>query len=89
MLREQGHACEAVKLQVYAIDARKKLLGEDHPYTFSAMADLAQTYQMLAKYTDAEKLQINIVDARTRHLGEEHPDTIAAMENLAQMYYNL
>ena len=89
MLREQGHACEAVKLQVYAIDARKKLLGEHHSDTVSVMADLAQMYQMLAKYTDAEKLQINIVDARTRHLGEEHPDLIAAMENLAQIYYNL
>ena len=64
-------------------DARRRILGVEHPDTIYAMSNLAITYLYLGKYTEAEKLEIQVLDARKRILGVEHPDTMKAMENLA------
>ncbi|KAJ7617831.1 hypothetical protein FB45DRAFT_1007550 [Roridomyces roridus] len=67
----------------------QKLLGEDHPDTLSAMANLALTYQQLGWYREAEPLQISVLERRQKFLGEDHPDTLSAMANLAGTYGQL
>ena len=71
------------------LDLRNRYLGEEHPDTIWAMGNLADTYESLGKYADAEKLQIQVLDMRNRLLGEKHPDTITAMSNLAVTYESL
>jgi tetratricopeptide (TPR) repeat protein len=68
---------------------KNRLLGEEHPDTIIAMGNLANTYESLGKYADAEKLKYKVLDMRNRLLGEEHPDTISAMSNLAITYESL
>jgi hypothetical protein len=39
--RNQGKWIEAEQLQVQVMDMRKKLLGAEHPFTLTSMADIA------------------------------------------------
>ena len=89
LLNEQGYSSEAEKMEIQVLDARKRILGVEHPDTISAMGNLASTYCDLGKFTEAEKLEIQVLDARKKILGEGHPDTILAMGNLAFTYHNL
>jgi hypothetical protein len=59
------------------------VLGEEHPDTISAMANLASTYRKQGRWKEAEELDVKVLEARRRVLGEEHPDTITAIANLA------
>ena len=68
------------------MDARKRLLGEEHHHTISAMGNLAATYYQLRKYAHSKKLYICVVDARKGLLGAEDPHTNSAMADLAQVY---
>jgi len=55
---------------------RKRLLGDDHPDTQTAIGDLALTYKEQGRLKDAEALEVFVVDKRKRLLGEEHPYTL-------------
>jgi hypothetical protein len=66
-----------------------RILGVEHPHTINAMGNLAETYQNLGKYTEAEQLKIQVLEARNRILGVEHPDTIDAVASLAVTYGGL
>ena len=89
LLREQGYSNEAEKLEIQVLNARKKILGEEHPDTILAIENLASTYSDLGKYTEAENLRIQVLDVRKKILGEADPHTILAMENLASTYSDL
>ena len=65
-----------------------RVLGEEHPYTLSAMANLASTYRDQGRSKEAEELDVKVMDARSRVLGVEHPDTLRTMANLAATYRN-
>jgi hypothetical protein len=65
------------------MEASSRVLGEEHPDTLSAMANLAATYRNQGRSKDAEELEVKVMEARSRVLGEEHPHTLTAMANLA------
>ncbi len=67
---------------------QKRVLGEEHPDTLLAMANLASTYWDQGRWKDAEELQLQVLTSQKRVLGEEHPDTLSAMGNLASTYWN-
>ena len=71
------------------LDARNKIIGVEHPDTINTMGNLAATYLMIRKYTEAEKLNMQVLDARNRIPGVEHPHTITTMANLAATYQHL
>ena len=65
---------------------RRRILGEEHPDTLSAMHALALTYQAQGRNTDAARIQEQVLEKGRRILGEEHPHTLSAMHNLALTY---
>jgi len=83
VLWKEGRWKEAEELDVKVMEARSRVLGEEHPDTLSAMGNLASTYRNQGRWKDAEELDVKVMEARSRVLGEEHPDTITAMVNLA------
>ena len=89
LLREQGHLSVTEKLAVQVLDAKSRLLGEEHLDTIMAMANLAMTYDHLGKYTDAEELKTKVLHRRKKILGSKDTDTIMAMANLAVTYDHL
>ena len=65
------------------MEARKKVLGQEHPDTLNSMANLASTFWSQGRWKEAEELGVQVVEARKRVLGQEHPDTLTCMANLA------
>jgi len=84
---EEGRSKEAEELEVQVLDLRKSVLGEKHPDTIRAMANLASTWQQQGRSDEAERLKVQVLDLQKSVLGEKHPDTIRAMANLAVTYY--
>jgi hypothetical protein len=64
------------------LEASRRLLGEEHPDTLTAMANLAATVYAQGDLAGARKLFEQVLEASRRLLGEEHPDTTIAAWNL-------
>jgi tetratricopeptide (TPR) repeat protein len=84
---EQGQSDAAEELDVQVLELRKAVLGEKHPDTFLAMANLASTWQQQGRSDQAEELKVQVLELRKAVLGEKHPDTIMAMANLASTWW--
>ena len=81
--QQEGRSREAEELRIASLQHWQALLGEEHPDTLTAMADLASTYSNQGRWKEAEELEVRVMEASSRVLGEEHPETLAAMANLA------
>ncbi|KAJ6569819.1 P-loop containing nucleoside triphosphate hydrolase protein [Mycena vulgaris] len=79
-----GKTEKANQLALTLVDYRRELLGDDHPDTLEAICLLAQTYNELGQFTNAEKLLM-----RRKILSDSHPETLHAMANLAVTYHRL
>ncbi|WP_326770959.1 tetratricopeptide repeat protein (plasmid) [Streptomyces sp. NBC_01591] len=56
----------------------ERLLGNEHPDTLTARANLATSYQQAGRTNDAINLLERVLADRERLLGSEHPDTLSA-----------
>ena len=65
------------------LEARRRVLGEEHPDTLTSMNNLADTLRAQGDLPGARALQEKVLEALRRVLGEEHPDTLTSMSNLA------
>jgi len=61
----------------------RRILGEEHPYTLTAMANLAITYRDQGRMGEAAALPEEVLQKWRQILGEEHPYTLTSMANLA------
>jgi tetratricopeptide (TPR) repeat protein len=84
---EQGQSDEAEGLDIQVLELRKTVLGEEHPDTVQAMANLALTWWQQGRSDAAEELQAQVLELRKAVLGEKHPDTITAMANLTSTWW--
>ena len=83
---ERADYGSARKLQEQGLAASRRLLGEEHPDTLTAMNNLAVTLYAQGDLAGARTLQEQGLAASRRLLGEEHPDTLyGRWNNLAQM----
>ena len=73
-------------MQEKVLEARRRILGEEHPDTLRTMHNLASSYQSLGRTKEAAEMQEKVLEVRRRILGEEHPDTLGTMHNLASSY---
>lgn len=69
------------------VEARKRVLSQEHPYTLSSMGSLASTYYNQGKYAEAEELQVQAMEKKRRRLlGQEHPSTLISTASLVSTY---
>jgi tetratricopeptide (TPR) repeat protein len=87
-LLSDGRYNEAEKPFRRVTETRKKMLGAEHPFTLTSIANLASTYRHQGRWKEAEKLFMQVIETRKRVLGTEHPDTLTSMANLASIYWN-
>ena len=80
---EQGDYAGARQLEERVLEARKRVLGEEHPDTLTSMNNLARTLADQGDYAGAWQLQERVLETQRRVLGEEHPNTLISMANLA------
>jgi tetratricopeptide (TPR) repeat protein len=65
----------------------KRILGEEHPDTLTARANLASSYWQAGRTNDAITIEEQVLADRARLLGQEHPDTLTTRANLASSYW--
>jgi Tetratricopeptide repeat len=70
------------------MEARKTVLGPEHPDTLISISNLAFTYWNQGRWTEAEKLNIQGMEASKTVLGLELPDTLISMADLAFTHLN-
>ncbi|KAF8252047.1 hypothetical protein K440DRAFT_658315 [Wilcoxina mikolae CBS 423.85] len=80
---------EAVELGMQVVEARKGVLGLDHPETLTSMHILASAIFEQGRWKEAEELGVQVVEASKRVLGHDHPDTLISMSNLASAIFEL
>ena len=71
------------------MEARKRVLGLEHPDTLTSMANLASAFWYQGRWKKAEELEVQVMETRKRILGLEHPDTLSSMANLAFTLWSL
>ena len=76
---------ESIAALSLAVELYRKDLGEDHPFTLTAMGNLSNTLWSQGDLAGARKLQEQVLDVRRRVQGAGHPDTLTSMNNLATM----
>jgi hypothetical protein len=67
----------------------ERLLGGEHPDTFTARANLAASYRQAGRTGEAIAIEEQVVADRERLLGGDHPDTLTARANLAASYLQM
>jgi hypothetical protein len=80
---DRGDYRSARALQERAMDVMRRLLGEEHLDTLSAMNNLAETLRAQGELDRARDLGEQVLDVTWRMLGDEHPHTLTSMNNLA------
>jgi hypothetical protein len=65
---------------------RERILGDEHPSTLAARANLANSYWSAGRIPEAITLEEKVMADRERILGDEHPSTLRARANLAGSY---
>lgn len=76
---------ESEKLASRALEARKKLLGKDHPYTYKTMFHLARVAFARGRFEEAVDSGSNALLGMAATLGAEHPDVEGCDEELRNM----
>jgi tetratricopeptide (TPR) repeat protein len=87
---QQGQSDKSEKLRLQVLELQENILGEKHPSTIRAMANLASTwllYGQSEKAEKAERLELQVLELRKIVLGEKHPETLCAMANLATNWH--
>jgi hypothetical protein len=59
------------------MEARKKVLGEEHEGTLSSMVLAGAAYRLGGRWEDAEKLQVQTMEMCKTKLGADHPSLYA------------
>ncbi len=72
----------AMALGEEALQARNRILGEEHPNTLTSIANLAVVYKAMGMTDKAEAMQRKEMELCIKVLGEEHPDAIVSIANL-------
>uniref|UniRef100_A0A4E9EIH7 NB-ARC domain-containing protein n=1 Tax=Gibberella zeae TaxID=5518 RepID=A0A4E9EIH7_GIBZA len=83
-----GEYSRAEMLVDAAVEARKCILGLDHPSTLSSMANLAAIYRNQGRWEEAEKIEVEVMEMSKEKLGPDHPSTLTSMANLASTFWN-
>jgi hypothetical protein len=81
-LRAQGDHAGARRLEERVLEARTRVLGEEHPDTLTSMNNLAVTLWEQGDHAAALRLLRQCLSGRRKVLGEDHPKTAATAEFL-------
>jgi hypothetical protein len=76
-------AAERCAQQERLLEERRRVLGEEHPDTLSAMLGFADCLWAQGRLIAARRLEERVVAGRRQQLGEDHFDTLKATGKLA------
>jgi tetratricopeptide (TPR) repeat protein len=82
-LNDRGKYAQAQPLFEKALDIRRHLLTDDHPYTAGSYSSVAHNLWVQGKYAQAQPLFEKALDISRRLLTDDHPETALSYNNLA------
>ncbi|CAM2069891.1 Non-specific serine/threonine protein kinase [Sulfidibacter corallicola] len=85
VLRDQGRYEEAVALIEEVIEAKKKIYGEDHPYTLQSIGNAGLIAESAFDMAKAERLQREVLTKMGARFGKEHYLYALALSDLARV----
>ncbi len=86
LLREQGKLEEAMPYYIEALEARRRVLGDEHRSTLISINHIGNLLKVQSKYEEAESYYMEDLEVSRRILGDEHPDTLVAISALISLY---
>ncbi|KAI0805386.1 hypothetical protein GGR55DRAFT_690707 [Xylaria sp. FL0064] len=86
MCTQRKELHEAESLVYDALQARKKVLGEEHAYTLWSVNDLSKIYMELGRNDEAVAILEEIVPTVRRTLGDDHVGMFMTKGNLSRAY---
>jgi CHAT domain-containing protein len=84
-----GDEAAAGELFREALDARRRILGPEHPHTLASMNSLATVLAELGDLAAARDLLAQALKTGTGALGPDHPSIAAIAENLGKVHDRL
>ncbi len=81
-----GLYAEAEAILKEAVQAQRRVLGEDSAEALATQHALANAYWYQRKFSEAEPLYVDVANRRARALGVDHRDTLQANFDLASVY---
>jgi tetratricopeptide (TPR) repeat protein len=85
-LRSTDRNSDALPLATYYREQTRLRYGEESPEHAKALAELAELYYELSRYTEAEPLYKQALAIRERTLGPQHAAVGDSLSNLAGLY---
>jgi tetratricopeptide (TPR) repeat protein len=85
-LYSDGRCEEAEELFAQVMQARKRVLDDEHPDLLAIIGNLALCYLNQGRWQEAEELFVQEVRVMKRVRGDEHPRTLTSIGNLALTY---
>jgi tetratricopeptide (TPR) repeat protein len=85
---EMGYWEEAKEMMCKVVQARRRILGEEHPETLASLGSLALTYNLSGDLANAETLEFYVFQICLKRYGERSRDTLISMDYLARIYTN-
>ena len=80
-----GRYDAAFPLQESALATRRRVLGEEHPDTLTAIHNMGSVLKKLGRLDEAEPYHREALEKSRRALGEEHPDTLASLSSMGSL----
>ncbi|HRR07563.1 MAG TPA: tetratricopeptide repeat protein [Rhodothermales bacterium] len=80
-----GDYQKALLLLQESLNSMTEIRGEENINTIGIKLFLAQQFELLGLYKDAEPLFIDVIAKRIKHLGHTHPHTLTAKNNYASL----
>ena len=88
VLSTAGRYDEAVKVLEECV-RRRRIVAPDTNQLWETLTDLADTYQYLGRYSEADSLEREVLESSRRLLGPRHPDVATALLNLGAIQVSL
>jgi hypothetical protein len=79
----------ALPLFEESLSGYRRLLGEAHPGTLTAMSNLAELHHCMENYEQALPLATTCLAATRRLVGNEHPQTLLSIGNTAALHSDM
>jgi hypothetical protein len=81
-LSDQGKHADAERIEREVLEARKRVLGAEHPDTLTSANNLAASLADQGKYAEAERMLHAALASHRRLLGPAHPYTLRTASSL-------
>ena len=88
-LYNSGDYTQGVKVAKHALQVAQQNDGPDHPNVALSLSNLAELYEALEEYAEAEQLYKRSLEILEKEFGQDSPFLVNTLWNMASLYNNI